>query len=199
MGYCKAMRRNYTFTFHIKNIYIMISPTNFQSKHFMVLPAPNFRSTSELNFMVNLSGVVVIENFKGATNGDWHNETVHLGANAMGMDKVMNRIKNLLPALPANRPDGSSASWGFVPLQWTVYASFNSIYNAGTSVNAGYEIDDWKLVREDKQTITPPTSKVFEGMEVDLSVRDRDGEITKIGFEANLHGYYAIYWTARFD
>ena len=177
----------------------MITSTNLQSKHFMVLPASNFRSTSELNFVVNLSGVAVIENFKGAANGVWHKEVVHLNDNDMGMDKVMNRIKILLPALPPTKANGSWPQWEFVPLQWTVYASFNSIFNAGSSVNAGYEIDDWKLVRGDRQTIVPATSKVFEGMEVDLSVRDRDGEISKIGFKANMHGYYAVCWNAKID
>lgn len=177
----------------------MITATNFQSKHYMVLPASNFRSTSELNFMVNLSGVAVIENFKGAPNGDWHKEVVQLNATGMGMDKVLTRVKTVLPALPANRPDGSWPSWAFVPLQWTVYASYNSIYNAGTSVNAGYEIDDWKLVTTDRQISATTTLKIFDGMQVDLSVRDRDGQINKIGFEANIHGYYAVCWNSPID
>ena len=172
----------------------MIYPTNFQSKHFLVLPGSDFRSPNELNFMVNLSGVAVIDNFKGATNGDWNQEIIYLNHNYMGMDKVLTRVNSLLPALPPNRPDGSSASWAFVPLQWTIHTSFNSIYNAGTSVNAGYEIDDWKIVRVDKIISQNNTIKVFEGIKVDLSVRDRDGEIGKIGFDVSLHGYFVVVW-----
>ncbi|GEM_PF-2198650 len=177
----------------------MISPTNFQSKHYMVLPSSNFRSTSELNFIVNLSGVAVLENFKGAADGNWHKEVVHLAGYDIGMDRVLARVTSLLPVLPSNRPDGSSASWAFVPLQWTVYASFNSIFNAGGSQNAGYEIDDWKITTGDRIINPSTTIKVFEGIEVDLSVRDKDGQINKIGYEVNMHGYFGIQWNPRID
>ena len=174
----------------------MIYATNFQSKHFLVLPSSDFRSPNEINFIITLSGVAIIDNFKGAANGAWHTDIIHMSAYDMGMDKVLTRVTPLLPALPPSRPDGSWASWVFVPLQWTVHTSFNSIYNAGTSVNAGYEIDDWKIVRADRIISSSNTIITFEGFEVNLSVSDRDGEIKKIGYDANLHGYFAVVWNS---
>ncbi len=178
----------------------MVTPTNFQSKHYMVLPSSNFRSTSEINFMVNLSGVAVLENFKGNSDGNWHTEVVNIEDHRIEMDRVLTRVSSILPGLPPNRPDDSFASWVFVPLQWTVYASFNSIFNAGTSVNAGNEIDDWKLIRK---TIVDPSTNLsiqkFDSIQVDLSVRDKDGQINKIAYEVNMHGYFGIQWNSQIE
>src|SRR5690606_6954794 len=154
---------------------------------------------SELNFIVNLSGVGVLENFKGSADNNWRMEVVRLYGFDIGMGIVLTRVSSLLPALPPDRADGSSAAWGFVPLQWTVYASFNSVFNAGTSVNAGYEIDDRKIVRRDIITNPGTTIRIFEGFEVDLSVRDKDGQINKIAYEVNMHGYFGIQWNPRID
>lgn len=207
----------------------MITPTNFQSKHFMVLPSSDFRSTNPLNFMVNLSGIAFLDNFKGSINDVWHKEIVHLEGGKIAMDSVLNRVIHLLPELPP-QVNNDFFAWKFVPLQWTIYASFNSIFNKKTSFNAGYEINNWKIatnsLRIGSPSTTPPiahetarskatkpsaTKKVisgipptqvqpsvysmkdvFDGIKVDLSVRDTDGQINQIAYEVNMHGYFGV-------
>lgn len=206
----------------------MITPTNFQSKHFMVVPSSNFRSPNPLNFMVNLSGIAVLENFIGSISDIWHKEIVHLKDDSIGINSVLNRVYPLLPELP--QVDGATVEWKFVPLQWTIYASFNSIFNKKTSFNAGYEINNWKIATTSlrigspsnnppivhetlrSKAIKPSTAKkvkmgippvqahpivyamkdVFDGIKVDLSVRDSDGQINQIAYEVNMHGYFGI-------
>jgi len=53
---------------------------------------------------------------------------------------------------------------------------------------------DWKIVRGNRIISPSDTIRVFEGIEVDLSARDRDGEINKIGYKVNLHGYFVVVW-----
>ncbi len=154
----------------------------------MVLPAPRFwNSPSNLNFKVSFSGVAVLEDFKGLANGEWHKEVLTISDESMRMDKIMERVMNLLPPV-----DPNSGGYKFIPLQWTVYASFPSIFNAGTAVNAGWEVDDWKIVRNDYETAeaNPVSVKALRGFQVDISVRDKDGEMNKVGYAMDLYGYF---------
>ena len=105
----------------------------------------------------------------------------------MRMDKVIQRVISLLPPLPAN------SEYGFVPLQWTVFAGINSTFNKNSSINAGYEVDDWKITRSDRSTFPVVTPvKILSGMDIGVSVRDSDGFISKVGYEMNVYGYFVI-------
>ncbi len=174
-----------------------MTTTNLQSTHLMVLPAPKFmNSPSNQNFTVSFSGVAVLEDFKGLANGEWHKEVLTITAESMRMDKILDRVKSLLPAVPP-----TSDGYRFVPLQWTVYASFPSIFNAGSAVNAGWEIDDWKIVRVDYETAAPDpvTVQVLRGLQVDISVRDKDGEMQKVGYAMDLYGYFVLVQPPQID
>ena len=171
----------------------MITATNLQSKHYLVVPGSNFRSPKDLNFMLSLSGISAVENFIGTVSGSMRKDVININADDMGMQKVIARVKSLLPALPVS--DYPILLYGFVPLQWTVFTSIVSSFNKNISVNAGFELDDWKIIVHEKKEHTAILNKVniFKGISVDLSVGDSDGVVSKIAYDINLHGHFVIY------
>lgn len=136
----------------------MITATNLQSKHYMVVPGSNFRSPKDLNFMLSLSGISAVENFIGTVSGSMRKDVININADDMGMQKVIARVKSLLPALPVS--DYPILLYGFVPLQWTVFTSIASSFNKNISVNAGFELDDWKIIVHEKKEHTAILNKV---------------------------------------
>ena len=155
----------------------------------MVVPAGKiWNAPSALNFMVSFSGVGVLSPPFLGSDPNWHKDILHIDVAYMGMyTNVLPRAKSLLPPIDENK-----VQYQFVPLQWTVFASFNSIFNQSTAKNAGWEVDDWKITRSDVNTVPNNTPvKILTGMEMDISVRDDDGELKKVGYEMNLYGYFA--------
>ena len=162
---------------------------SIQSKHYMVVPAGKiWNAPSNLNFMVSFSGLAIITPAFLGYDASWHTDTIHIYADDMGMNtNILPRAKSLLPPI-----DETKVQYEFVPLQWTVYASFNSIFNQSTAKNAGWEVDKWKITRDDRNTEPNNTTvKVLRGMDIEISVRDDDGELRKVGYEMNLYGYFA--------
>jgi hypothetical protein len=99
----------------------------------------------------------------------------------MGMDRVLLRVQDLLPPLPPPDPTGALAYYKFLPLQWTINANACSIFNKNTSVNAGYAVESYKVHRN-FYSINPNSAdkiSVLDGIDIDISVRDTDGEIKK--------------------
>ena len=87
-----------------------------------------------------------------------------------------------------------------MPLQWTVFASINSTFNKNPSINAGYEADDWKIKQSERKTFPAMTAvRVLSGMEIDVSVRDSDGYISKVGYEMTVCGYFVIVSIPQID
>jgi hypothetical protein len=153
-----------------------INPTRLESVHFMVLPAPKFwNSPSQLNFQINFSGVAVIDNFKGNADGSWRNDTLEINAAAMRMDKIMERVSSSLPPLQPNE------LYAFIPLQWTIYASVNSQFDAGSSENAGFGAYNFGIRRN---------PDILSGMFVAIQVRDKDAWIYRVGYSMNVYGYF---------
>ena len=171
----------------------MITSSNLQSVHQMVLPTAGFNSPALQNFMVSFSGVAVVEDFHGLSNGDWHKEVLFIPSSAMQMNKVIAKVRNLLsPPVPPIPPN--QWAYGFVPLQWTVNASINSTFNKNVSTNAGFELDDLKISRPEGRLLgLPGPVKVLDGFLMDISVRDIDGAIQKVAYEMNLYGYFVPY------
>lgn len=171
----------------------MIIP-NLQSRHFMVLPAANFKSPSDLNFQVNLSGVAVLEDFTGPESGEWGKEIVRIPGLTMRMDKVLARVKSMLPALPPGDAN-YEIIYAFVPLQWTLFASINSLQSVSGGfalAETGMEVDDWKIDPQSYKTAEIPEREVeaFSGLLLDVSVQGKNTGLKKIGYEVNLYGYF---------
>jgi hypothetical protein len=154
------------------------------SPHFLVLPEAQFASPSIRNFRVALSGVARFQSdFYIASTLNIQNVDIH--DYFMKMDSVINRARPLLPALP----DGTE--YKFVPIQWTIMASANAIWNMSSSKYGGCITSGWSILRDDRiVNVTNQVVKVFSGIQVDLSiVYSAD---LKIGYNIEMYGYFSI-------
>lgn len=169
----------------------MQHPTDYSSVHYMVLPAPRFwNSPSELNFKLSFSGIALL-GMLGKPDNSWNRDTLQLSIDQMRIDKLIERVRTLLPALPA----GANA-WTFVPLQWTVNAGVNSQFNKDTSVNAGFAVDNFRIFRGNVRANENTTQQisVMQGLHADLAVRDKDGIIYRVGYHLDVYGYFVPYF-----
>ena len=70
--------------------------------------------------------------------------------------------------------------------QWTPFASLSSIFDEGTSDNAGFAVDVWRPTSftEVGDAITGQlVGNIFNGIDVDVAVRDTDAWITRISVQ----------------
>lgn len=154
------------------------------SPHFLVLPEARFASPSVQNFRIGLSGVARFQSdFYIASTLNIHN--VDIQDYLMNMEAVVNRARPLLPALPAG------TEFKFVPVQWTIMASSNAIWNMSSSKFGGCITSGWRIIRDDRTVNgTNQIVKVFRGITVDLSiVYSAD---LKIGYNIEMYGYFNI-------
>ena len=154
------------------------------SPHFLVLPEVRFASPAIQNFRSALSGVARFQSdFYIGSTLNIHN--VDILDYFMNMDSVINRAKPLLPVLP------EGTEFKFVPIQWTIMASANAIWNMSSSKYGGCITSGWRIIRDDKTVnATNQIVKVFRGIEVDLSIVY--GADLKIGYNIEMYGYFSI-------
>jgi hypothetical protein len=69
--------------------------------------------------------------------------------------------------------------------QWAPFATINSIYDAATAVDAGFAVDGFRPIIATSNNGIP---NVFQSLEVDLAVRDRDAFIFRVGYQLTLVG-----------
>lgn len=161
--------------------------SEIEAPHFMVLPTAGFKSPSEQNYSISLSGIAKIPPVFYGGLDDWKRETMTIDPITLQMRKVTNRIASLLPPWPM---DGNY-TYEFVPIQWTVYANFNSIYSPLAINHQGDIADNWKVIRKPIIPIATDTSvNILTKLSVDLSVRS--GYIFKVGYMVNMYGYFVI-------
>ncbi len=173
----------------------MIFIETVQSKHFMVLPEPRFNSPAPLNFKISLSGIATMPPVFYGGSEEWLRDSINIDVGLMAMLKLTNRIGALLPPLPMN---GTNSQFGFVPLQWIVYGTFNSAYSPVSINHQGDSVDDWKIIREYERALDSNIDvQVFKGLTFDVAVRS--GYIFKVGYEVNMYGYFVIYALPKID
>ena len=85
----------------------------------------------------------------------------------------------------------SNSNLSFRVLQWAPFASVSSFFDKDNAVNAGFAVDDWRLVP--LTTVTEAgtgalVDKIFEGLDVDVGASDRDGILYRIGYSVTLVG-----------
>jgi hypothetical protein len=169
----------------------MITPINYGSVHFMVLPAPAFWiSPLKGNFTISFSGIAFTR-FHGSADGTYHKDTLQLSVQAMRMDKILERVHPLLSPLPA----GTNA-WAFVPLQWTINSAPVHFYDRDNTKDIGFSVEDFKIRRmlvraneHDNHFIS-----VLDGMDTGLAVRGTGAFIFEIEYGMEVYGYFVPYF-----
>jgi hypothetical protein len=83
---------------------------------------------------------------------------------------------------------------------WAPFASLSAIYDKSQSIDAGYAVEVWRPTHfmhalkypGPNQPVNQPIDRIFTGISVDISIRDTDAEILKLGYHITLLGRIAF-------
>jgi hypothetical protein len=130
-----------------------------------------------------LSGVAFSE-VKGNSQAQWLRETLHFTPDMEGpINFAINRFSIPIP------PDGNTR--GFQVEEWAPYAAPSSCFNRNVANNSGFAVDVWRPHEFDTKTnlITgQPVGNLFNGIEVDVAVRDTDAILHRVSYHITLLG-----------
>jgi len=151
------------------------------------IPAPwrvdRVPTPDQQQWLIVLTGVVLID-FQGQRTDDWRRDQ---------FDLILD-LRDPLKESGRQAPPGSSLV--FSVDQWAPYATINSIFDALQSVNAGYAVDSYRPLLADRQDPNLGSiPRVFDGLEVDVAVRDTDAVILRVGYQVTLVGRIVV-WSA---
>jgi hypothetical protein len=140
-----------------------------------------------------LSGVAKAE-FQPNSTGQWSRETLQFIPDMEGpLNFAISHFSIQKP------PASSSYGLRFSLEQWAPFASPNSILNQDQSINSGFAVNVWRPApfsplpgapaasRIDVLTHLPLTN-IFNGIKVDVAVRDREARTLLIGYNITLLG-----------
>lgn len=175
--------------------------TQYAVQNYVITPAANSvnqpapRSISEQKWQLTLSGVAIAE-VKCSKNNDWSTETLKLYPDMR--TPIQYAINNFGVPIPADFPYVVSGALGtayfFQVEQYTIVAALGSVYDQNTAVNAGFAVNSWRPVpfstlSDSRPNGTAPTlQRIFEGVLIDIAVRDIDAYLYRVNYQINLLG-----------
>lgn len=134
-------------------------------------------------WLLVLSGVALTD-FKGNSSAQWHHETFRVMPDVQApMQRAINAH-----AIPA-----PTSGWlpEFQVEQWSPCAALGSVFNQNQSINSGFAVDVWRphTFRTVTDVFTGQTrGDIFNGVEVDVAVRDNDAMLFRISYNFTLLG-----------
>jgi hypothetical protein len=151
-------------------------------------------------WLLVLSGVVVA-NRQG--KADWLSETVSfLPGNSLSLGIGPNEgplkyaINHYAIPTPSQNPKDYDLVFSLEDFSWAPFVSLSKIFDAHTSIDAGYAVEVWRprhfmhAVRF--PDVTQPIDRIFTGITVDVGIRDTDAFIYKLGYHITLLGRIAF-------
>jgi hypothetical protein len=136
-------------------------------------------------WLVVLTGVVSADIAGNSTN-QWLHETVSFTPD---LDAPLNFA---LESHGIPRPDPSvDYLLRFSLQQWAPFASLSSIYDSDTADNFGAAVDVWRpapFASGTNALTDQPVGNLFDGINVDLAVRDTDAWLYRLGYSITLIG-----------
>ena len=75
--------------------------------------------------------------------------------------------------------------------EWAPFVSLGSVFDQGTSVNAGFAVDGWRPNHFESGTdvvTSEAVNNIFTGVNADLAVNDTDAWIYRLGYNITLIG-----------
>lgn len=169
----------------------MIEVTSFGGQNWLITPAALAaneappRSINDQKWLLVLSGVGIC-NATGQAANDWKRGSVHI------FPDIESPINFALDTHAIPRPpQGSSYLLSFALEQWSPYSSISSIFDQSTAVNAGFAVDDWRPSPFGTGTNVlnnQPVAQLFNGIVVDIAVRDVDAYLYRVGYNITLLG-----------
>ncbi len=146
------------------------------------LPAPGTVPGCKNQWLLVLSGVVLL-GLKGKK--EWVREDVKICPDIQApMNYVINRYRILVPNEPHQKE--------FQVDQWAPHATLSSMLNLEHSVNSGFAVDAWRpspfLTKTDFIVGGAPFGNLFDGILVEVAVRDIDAILYRLSYHITLIG-----------
>lgn len=138
-------------------------------------------------WLLTLSGVAIV-NFQGNSEAQWLHETLILEPTVVD---PMNYAIATHSIPPPPGTEGNGYALAFQVEQDAPYASINSVFNQGQSINSGFAVDVWRPNHFGTGTDAfthQPVGNLFSGLQVDVAVRDTDAWLYRVGYNISLLG-----------
>lgn len=182
--------------------------TEFTGQNWLITPAavaaghPPPRNIHDQLWLLVLTGVVKAD-FKG-NSGNWLNETVSFLPDMSGpqLDGASGPLGWAIKRFDVPKPPpGRRYGIYFSLEEWAPFASLGSIFDRNQSINAGFAVNTWRPSPFGKTGSEPgsgglgndlitnqPVSNLFQGITVDVAVRDSDAYLQRLGYNITLMG-----------
>ena len=151
-------------------------------------------------WLLVLTGVV-LANQQGNSNATWLDETVtFLPGNSLslGLGPSEGPLKYAIAhySIPTPSPDPRDFDLVFSVEGWAPFVSLSAIFDQAESINAGYAVKVWRprhfLHGLKFPDTTQPINNIFTGVSADISIRDNDAFILRLGYHITLQGTIAF-------
>jgi hypothetical protein len=175
----------------------MIFPKAFAGQNWTVVPMATAAgrapptSIEQQFFQLTLTGVVTLD-FKGAENGQWRRDIIHIGPDLSGPAKTASSRFGV--RLPPGQ-SGSDYLTHFQADQWAPHIGLSAMFNKDHSVNSGFEVAVWRPnpFFKDKDIFTGvEVSNLWSGAQADIAVRDRDAELLRLSYHMTVIGKFVF-------
>jgi hypothetical protein len=167
-----------------------VAVTGYAVENWLITPAALAKTdlppktSYDQQFLFTLSGVALC-NCIGAD--DWLRDFAFIGPN----------LQNILAwaaskyFIPVAAPPYSFA---FQVDQYATHATMNSIFDKDQSVNAGFAVDSWypDFYSEVDVITGAQVDRLYNGLVVNLAVRDVDAHLYRVGFTVTLLGWLRL-------
>jgi len=150
------------------------------------------KTISDQEFLLVLSGVVII-NLQGTLPDDWLQQTITIGPGGLDVNSPLQYAVTKW-AIPLPPPVPSVYTLGFSLTEWAPFAGLSSVFekNSG-SVDAGFAVNDWRPTPfptgvNAGDVHGNPVSNLFQGINVDLAVRNKNATLYRVSYNITLLG-----------
>ena len=175
----------------------MIEATQFAGQNWLITPAASAvggAPPADLHqqlWLLVLTGVVIVD-LKGSSGATWRRETVSIRPDLNGPLQFAIG-KHGIPTPPG--VNGANFWTAFKVEQWAPFAALSSMFNQNQSINSGFAVDVWRPnpfgSGQDSFSNVPHTN-LFNGIQVDVAVRDSDAWLYRLSYNITLLGKIAF-------
>jgi hypothetical protein len=140
---------------------------------------------SDQRWLMMLSGVAEV-NMEGTSTAAWHADQVTMLGDADA--SVQAALKFAIGQWEIPQPPATYAF--FQVAQWSPFAGLSKVFDAGESVNAGFAVNYWnlELFPGTDAVSGQPVENIFNGITVEVGVRDNDAWLYSVGYNIALVG-----------
>ena len=139
-------------------------------------------------WLLILSGVGIVD-LKGESESNWHHETLVI---IPDFRAALKRAVTdyAIDGPPGGGTEGTNYHVDFQMVQWAPFAAPSVMFNENLSNNSGFAVNGWRhrLVHR-SNILTNTFVDVFDGIEVDVAVRDTDAWLHRVSYHQTMLGF----------